>query len=154
MAWCRRKPAAAALVATTLAMVGLAIDRLSLGADAHARIVVLSDLHQERQGQVATIRRKGCEPATAVAERTSDVMMTFVRLPKGTFYTGWNGTPRSAKKTEIEEDFEIAMHDVTQGQWQAVMGENPSYFSRFGGGSAESKQEIPEIFLAAGAPGR
>jgi formylglycine-generating enzyme required for sulfatase activity len=37
-------------------------------------------------------------------------------------------------KTPIPEDFEIAVHDVTQGQWQAVMGENPSYFSRFGGG--------------------
>ena len=36
--------------------------------------------------------------------------------------------------TEIEEDFEIAVHDVTQGQWQAVMGDNPSYFLRFGGG--------------------
>ena len=42
-------------------------------------------------------------------------------------------------KTEIKEDFEIAVHDVTQGQWQAVMGENPSYFSRFGGGRNEVK---------------
>jgi formylglycine-generating enzyme required for sulfatase activity len=33
-------------------------------------------------------------------------------------------------KTEIKEDFEIAVHDVTQGQWQAVMGKNPSWFSR------------------------
>jgi hypothetical protein len=33
-------------------------------------------------------------------------------------------------KTEIEEDFEIAVHDVTQGQWEAVMGNNPSFFSR------------------------
>jgi formylglycine-generating enzyme required for sulfatase activity len=39
-----------------------------------------------------------------------------------------------AVKTEIPEDFEIAVHDVTQGQWEAVMGENPSYFSRFGTG--------------------
>jgi formylglycine-generating enzyme required for sulfatase activity len=116
-------------------------DRLSLGADAHARIVVLSDLHQERlqPGQVATIRRKGCEPADAIAERTKDVLMTFVRLPKGTFYMGWNGRPGSAKQTEIKEDFEIAVHAVTQGQWQAVMGENPSYFSRFGAGRNQVK---------------
>ncbi len=42
-------------------------------------------------------------------------------------------------KTEIKEDFEISMHDVTQGQWQAVMGNNPSYFSRFGGGRDQVK---------------
>jgi formylglycine-generating enzyme required for sulfatase activity/tRNA A-37 threonylcarbamoyl transferase component Bud32 len=116
-------------------------DRLSLGADAHARIVFLSDLHQERlqPGPVATIRRKGCEPADAVAGRTNDVLMTFVRLPKGTFSMGWNGTPGSAKQREIKEDFEIAVHDVTQEQWQAVMGENPSHFSRFGAGRNQVK---------------
>jgi formylglycine-generating enzyme required for sulfatase activity len=58
--------------------------------------------------------------------------MTFVRLPKGTFYMGWDGGPGSAKKAEIKEDFEIAVHDVTQGQWEAIMGSNPSYFSRTG----------------------
>jgi len=42
-------------------------------------------------------------------------------------------------KTAIPEDFEIAVHDVTQGQWQALMSENPSYFSRFGGGRNEVK---------------
>ena len=56
--------------------------------------------------------------------------MTFVRLPKGAFYMGWNGTPWSAKATEIKEDFEIALHAVTQGQWEAIMGNNPSWFSR------------------------
>jgi formylglycine-generating enzyme required for sulfatase activity len=64
--------------------------------------------------------------------------MTFVRLPKGTFYMGWGsdekGTSQKGVATEIKEDFEIAVHDVTQGQWQAVMGENHSYFSRFGAG--------------------
>jgi formylglycine-generating enzyme required for sulfatase activity len=69
--------------------------------------------------------------------------MTFVRLPKGTFYRGWgndlNDQITQGEKTEIKEDFEIAVHDVTQGQWQAVMGENPSWFSRFGGGRHEVK---------------
>jgi hypothetical protein len=46
---------------------------------------------------------------------------------------GW-GTKDSAKKTEIKEDFEIAVHDVTQGQWEAIMGSNPSQFSRNGNG--------------------
>ena len=60
--------------------------------------------------------------------------MTFVRLPKGTFYMGWDGTKKGVK-TEIKEDFELAVHAVTQGQWQAVMGHNPSFFSRQGKGS-------------------
>jgi formylglycine-generating enzyme required for sulfatase activity len=60
--------------------------------------------------------------------------MKFVPLPKGTFYMGWNGAEGSAKKTEIKEEFEIGVYTVTQGQWQAVMGKNPSYFSRDGEG--------------------
>lgn len=58
--------------------------------------------------------------------------MKFVPLPKATFYMGWDGTKGSAKKTEIKEDFEIAIHTVTQGQWQEVMGNNPSVYSRAG----------------------
>jgi formylglycine-generating enzyme required for sulfatase activity len=65
--------------------------------------------------------------------------MKFVPLPKGTFYMGWNGTEGSAKKTEIKEDFEIAVHTVTQGQWQGVMGKNPSHFSRDGRGQDKVK---------------
>jgi formylglycine-generating enzyme required for sulfatase activity len=114
-------------------------DRLNLAADAQVLLVILSDLHKERlrPGTEATVRRKGCEPADAVAERSTDLLMTFVRVPKGTFYMGWgtdpSGKPKKGVKTEIAEDFEIAVHDVTQGQWQAVMGYNRSYFSRFGG---------------------
>jgi formylglycine-generating enzyme required for sulfatase activity len=60
-------------------------------------------------------------------------------LPKASFYMGWNGQKGSAKKTEIKEDFEIAKHTVTQGQWQEVMGKNPSWFSRDGGGKNKVK---------------
>jgi formylglycine-generating enzyme required for sulfatase activity len=118
-------------------------DRLSLGEDGRVRLVVLSDLHQEwlRPGREATVGRKGCEPADAIdaiAEPTEEVLMTFVRLPKGAFFMGWDGRKKGVK-TEIPEDFEMAVHDVTQGQWQALMGENPSWFSRFGGGRNEVK---------------
>src|SRR5205085_1491367 len=110
-------------------------DRLTLGADAQMQLVFLSDLHKERlqPGREVTIGRKGCAPADAVRERADDILMTFVRLPKGTFYMGWDGM-KKGEKTEIKEDFEIAVHDVTQGQWQSIMGNNPSYFSRNGMG--------------------
>jgi formylglycine-generating enzyme required for sulfatase activity len=115
-------------------------DRLTLGEDGQVRLVVLSDLHQEwlRSGREATVGRKGCGPADAVTGRTDDVLMTFVRLPKGTFFMGWDGQKKGVK-TAIPEDFEIAVHDVKQGQWQAVTGENPSWFSRFGAGRNEVK---------------
>jgi formylglycine-generating enzyme required for sulfatase activity/tRNA A-37 threonylcarbamoyl transferase component Bud32 len=108
-------------------------DRLTLSADGQVRLVILSDLHQERlkSGREATVKENGCEPADAVLERDDDILMTFVRLPKGTFYMGWNGKKKGVKR-EIKEDFEIAVHDVTQGQWEAVMGNNPSSFSRMG----------------------
>ncbi len=106
--------------------------RLSLSADAQVQVMFLSDFHKEwlKPGQEVTIDYQGCEPADSVLKRDNSILMTFVRLPKGTFYMGWNGTPGSAKKTEIKEDFEIAVHTVTQGQWQTVMGNNPSWFSR------------------------
>ncbi|MEZ6142901.1 MAG: formylglycine-generating enzyme family protein [Zavarzinella sp.] len=111
-------------------------DRLTVSADGQVQLVFLSDLHKEwvQPSREVTIATAGCEPADAVLERDSSILMTFVKLPKGTTYLGWDGTPGSAKKTEIEEDFEIAVHDVTQGQWEAVMGKNPSDFSRTGNG--------------------
>jgi len=70
--------------------------------------------------------------------------MKFVTLPKGTTYLGWDGKPGSAKKTEIKEDFEIAVHTVTQGQWQQVMGKNPSQLSRTGSGRDRVKNIADE----------
>jgi formylglycine-generating enzyme required for sulfatase activity/tRNA A-37 threonylcarbamoyl transferase component Bud32 len=111
-------------------------DRLTLGADGEVQLVFLSDLHKERlkAGREVTIDFRGCVPADAVRERDDSVLMTSVRLPKGTFYMGWDGTPSSAEMREIKEDFAIAVHDVTQGRWEAVMGNNHSWFSRKGGG--------------------
>ncbi|MSU79916.1 MAG: formylglycine-generating enzyme family protein [Gemmataceae bacterium] len=62
--------------------------------------------------------------------------MKFVPLPKATFYMGGGGG-KAGKKTEITSDFEIAIHTVTQGQWQEVTGNNPSHFSRNGKGKGK-----------------
>ena len=48
---------------------------------------------------------------------------------------------QNGEKTEIKEDFEIAIHTATQGQWQEVMGNNPSYFSRDG----KEKDKVKDI---------
>src|SRR5450755_1791088 len=82
-------------------------------------------------------------PALAQPAKPKDgaLGMKFVPLPKATFYMGWNGEKGSAKKKEIKEDFEIAIHTVTQGQWQEMMGTNPSWFSRAG----KEKDKVKDI---------
>jgi formylglycine-generating enzyme required for sulfatase activity/serine/threonine protein kinase len=120
-------------------------DRLTLSADAQIQLVFLSDFHKERlrPGSEVSVGWKGCEPASAVLERDNSVLMTFVHLPQGTFYKGWDGAKKGVK-TEIKQDFEIAVHDVTQGQWEAVMGNNPSHHSpqRARAGSDISEEEL------------
>jgi serine/threonine protein kinase/formylglycine-generating enzyme required for sulfatase activity len=59
--------------------------------------------------------------------------MKFVKLPKGTFWMGKDGKNAQVQAT-IAEDFELAAYTVSQAQWQEVMGANPSWFSRQGGG--------------------
>jgi serine/threonine protein kinase/formylglycine-generating enzyme required for sulfatase activity len=115
-------------------------DRLTVGPGGRVRLVFLSDFHKEvvKAGCEVTVDEKGCEPADAVLERDTSILMSFVRLPKATFYMGWGPPdprtkePRKGVQTAIPEDFEIAVHTVTQGQWEAVMGFNPSTFSRTG----------------------
>jgi RNA polymerase sigma factor (sigma-70 family) len=78
------------------------------------------------------------EPAKPPKPKAGPLGMKFVPLPKATFYMGWNGKKQGVK-TEIKEDFEIAIHTVTQEQWEKVMGKNPSFFSRDGGGKEKVK---------------
>jgi formylglycine-generating enzyme required for sulfatase activity len=67
---------------------------------------------------------------------TNSLGMKLIRVPRGTF---WMGDRGSQQQVEIPHDFYIGIYPVTQQQWQAVMGSNPSYFSRSGGGAAKVK---------------
>jgi formylglycine-generating enzyme required for sulfatase activity len=55
--------------------------------------------------------------------------MKLVLVSAGTF---WMGDRGSQRPVEVPHDFYIGAFPVTQEQWQAVMGSNPSYFSRNG----------------------
>ncbi len=72
--------------------------------------------------------------------------MKFIPLSAGRYYSGWDGSDDSLRPTEISQHFEIATHTVTQGEWTAVMGNNPSHFSR-GGRGKESVQTILDMDL-------
>jgi formylglycine-generating enzyme required for sulfatase activity/tRNA A-37 threonylcarbamoyl transferase component Bud32 len=55
---------------------------------------------------------------------------TFVQLPTGEFMMGGeqNSDEKPVHKVRITKAFEMGKYEVTQSQWQAVMGNNPSSF--------------------------
>lgn len=59
---------------------------------------------------------------------------------------GGGGGKVSPKEVEIAHDFYLGVYEVTQGEWQAVMGKNPSRFSHTGAGSHAVK-DIPAADL-------
>ena len=70
------------------------------------------------------------------AERNVDLgngfRMTLVQIPAGTFLMGSNSGSDAdespAHEVTISHDFWLGKYDVTQAQWQAVMGSTPSTF--------------------------
>ncbi len=60
-------------------------------------------------------------------------------IPAGSFWMG--GASRQKKQVEIPYAFYLGTYTVTQGEWEAVMGSNPSHFSREG----EGKEQVQSI---------
>ncbi len=71
-------------------------------------------------------------PAPKVGEALA-AEMKFVPVPRGTFWVGGGSGVAPRKQVTIAQDFEMAAYCVTQTQFQAVMGYNPSGFARQGG---------------------
>ena len=63
---------------------------------------------------------------------TNSLGMTFRRIPAGTFIMG-SGSGDTPHQVTITRDFYIQTTEVTQAQWRAAYGGNPSYFSNCGG---------------------
>ena len=68
---------------------------------------------------------------------TNSIGMEFARVPAGEFMMGSTGAQADRDESPITHvrislDFYVGTTEVTQGQWQAVMGSNPSWFSNCG----------------------
>jgi formylglycine-generating enzyme required for sulfatase activity len=60
--------------------------------------------------------------------------MEFVLVPKGKSWLGGGAGKPGDKEVEIPQDFYLGKYEVTQEEWEKVMGNKPSHFSPSGGG--------------------
>ena len=72
---------------------------------------------------------------------TNSIGMTLKLIPAGEFMMGSPDNDKDARSEEkpqhrvrISKSFYLGVYEVTQAQYKAVMGNNPSYFSPNGGG--------------------
>ncbi len=69
---------------------------------------------------------------------TNSLGMIFVRIEPGTFMMGspedeWGrGSDEPLHEVTLTQGYYMQTTEVTQGQWEALMGSNPSYFSNCG----------------------
>src|ERR671931_1593281 len=80
---------------------------------------------------VGLVLMTGTLAAQSTPEKTftNSIGMEFVLIPAGTFKMGSDtGDPdeRPVHQVTISKAFYMGKYEVTQGQWQAVMGSNPS----------------------------
>jgi formylglycine-generating enzyme required for sulfatase activity len=76
------------------------------------------------------------QPSPSASDDTSRLVnslgMTFVRIPAGEFRMGSTDgydDERPVHTVRISQLFYLGIYAVTQGQWEAVMGNNPSRFT-------------------------
>ncbi len=78
---------------------------------------------------------KGVRPPV----HTNSLGMRLARIPAGTFWMGGGEGRPGDKQVRIASDFFLGVHPVTQEQWQTLLGNNPSWHSRNGGGKEQVK---------------
>jgi formylglycine-generating enzyme required for sulfatase activity len=91
-------------------------------------------------GIVKTDQRKLDHPQSATAESSQSTKLLvsqdcndcaeMIVIPAGSFEMGETG---HTHYVTIDKSFAIGKYEVTQAQWQAIMGKNPSYFRKCGG---------------------
>jgi uncharacterized protein (TIGR02996 family) len=90
------------------------------------------------EARVADLLNAGVRPV--VPEAVNSIGMRLALIPPGRFRMGSpageneRGGNEEAHEVELTRPFYLGVFPVTQGQWQRVMGTNPSYFCATGEG--------------------
>ncbi|MBK9968478.1 MAG: SUMF1/EgtB/PvdO family nonheme iron enzyme [Holophagales bacterium] len=115
---------------------------LKLAGDDHGTVKVRNrasgplDLLLDVNGYLSSHPEGGQEITVALP---GGVPLVMVKIPAGTFQMGSPTTERNRYDNEtlhqvtLTSDYYIGKYEVTQAQWQAVMGTNPSSFISCGG---------------------
>ena len=86
---------------------------------------------------------RGSDPDTGKKTITNSIGMKLVLIPAGEFLMGSPASEKdrssdeSQQRVQITKPFWLGMYEVTQGEYQKVMGKNPSWFSAKGSGAAK-----------------
>ncbi|MCE9566539.1 MAG: SUMF1/EgtB/PvdO family nonheme iron enzyme [Planctomycetes bacterium] len=93
------------------------------------------DAHPERkawQARIVELIAAGVRPCVPQREvqLPGGVCMTLSFIPPGSFLMGGNASSdeRPIRKVTLTHGFFMGVHPVTQAQWKAVVGTDPSYF--------------------------
>jgi formylglycine-generating enzyme required for sulfatase activity len=85
---------------------------------------------------IADITFSSTEVFSLVIPGPENVKLTIKKIPAGSFVMGAPGEVKDSRRNEgpihdvkISKPFYIGIYEVTQGQWEAVMGTNPSKFN-------------------------
>lgn len=98
--------------------------------------------------------KPGSEPTPGVVVKPealpptfkNSIGMEFVIVPKGKAWLGGGKDQLGDQEVEFPADFYLGKYQVTQEEWEKVMGKNPSAFSR-GGSGADAVKDIPDADL-------
>jgi formylglycine-generating enzyme required for sulfatase activity/tRNA A-37 threonylcarbamoyl transferase component Bud32 len=83
------------------------------------------------------------QPRPLPAEFTNVLGMKFVLVPRGRSWLGGGAGKPGKTEVEFTRDFYLGKYEVTQEEWEAVMGNNPSRFSRAGDGK-DAVKDVPD----------
>jgi formylglycine-generating enzyme required for sulfatase activity len=101
-------------------------------------VVAFALYHNLKTGLMSYAGISAVEAAATPKPITNSLGMTFAPIPAGTFMMGSPASEyeRSSEETlhqvTLTKSFYLQTTEVTQGQWKAVMGSNPSYYSNCG----------------------
>jgi formylglycine-generating enzyme required for sulfatase activity len=82
------------------------------------------------------------EPALSKAF-TNSLGMEFVLVPKGKSWLGGSGGKPGDRMIDLAYDFYLGKYEVTQEEWQKVMGSNPSFCKAGAGVTEEDVKRCP-----------